>query len=99
MTPPSTWHAGPRFSPGRIFATPGAIDALSHAGMSFVTPLIRHLRGDWGDLCDEDHRQNELSLNSGLRLLSCYQLPGGKTIWIITEWDRSSTTILLPGEY
>lgn len=99
MTLPSTWHAGPRFNPGRIFATPGAIDALSRAGMSFITLLIRHLRGDWGDLCDDDRRQNELSLDSGLRLLSCYRLPGGNIVWIITEWDRSSTTLLLPDEY
>lgn len=96
---PSAHHAGPRFRAGRILATPGALDALSRANTSFITLLDRHLRGDWGDLCDDDRRENELSLEADLRLLSRYRLPHANTVWIITEWDRSSTILLLPDEY
>ena len=60
--------------------------------------LARHLAGDWGDLCEEDKAENELSLKEGFRLLSAYETEIGK-IWIITEADRSVTTILFPSEY
>ena len=61
--------------------------------------LSRHLRGDWGDLCQEDKAENELSLKHGFRLLSSYPITDNDTIWIITEADRSVTTLLLPSEY
>jgi hypothetical protein len=61
--------------------------------------LSKHLRGDWGDLCQEDKAENELSLRSGFRILSCYQVSETKIVWIITEADRSVTTLLLPEEY
>nr|WP_254218934.1 hypothetical protein [Burkholderia multivorans] len=96
---PSTVHAGPRFKLGRIFATPAALEALAQARVSIIDLLIRHMRGDWGDLSESDRQQNELSIDAGLRLLSSYVLPGGQTVWVITEWDRSSTTFLLPGDY
>ncbi|WP_423378123.1 hypothetical protein [Burkholderia sp. LMG 32019] len=99
MNLPSTRHTGPRFKLGRIFATPAAIDVLNTARLSIIDLLIRHVRGDWGDLPESDRQQNELSVEAGLRLLSCYVLPNGQTVWVITEWDRSATTFLLPGDY
>ncbi|MGX5872652.1 hypothetical protein MJ435_21405, partial [Burkholderia gladioli] len=96
---PSVQPAGPRFKLGRIFATPAALEAIADAHASIIDLLIRHIRGDWGDLSESDRQQNELSIDAGLRLLSSYVLPGGQTVWVITEWDRSSTTFLLPGDY
>ena len=61
--------------------------------------LHRHVTGDWGDLEDEDKKENELSVKEGFRILSAYSLETDVKVWIITEWDRSVTTILLPGEY
>ncbi|WP_175948153.1 hypothetical protein [Burkholderia pyrrocinia] len=99
MNLPSTHRAGPRFKLGRIFATPAALEVIAAAHVSIIDLLIRHVRGDWGDLSESDRQQNELSVEAGLRLLSSYILPGGQTVWVITEWDRSSTTFLLPGDY
>ncbi len=65
-----------------------------------TTPyLLRHLTGDWGELCEEDKQANEAALKYHLRILSAYHLTDGTKIWLITEWDRSVTTILLPEEY
>lgn len=89
----------PRFRPGRIFVTPAALEVLRTVGVSPVVLLLRHLSGDWGNLSDSDCQQNELSVDAGLRLLSSYALPVGHTVWVITEWDRSVTTILLPNDY
>lgn len=89
----------PRFQPGRIVATPGGIDALSRTQQAAATFLARHLSGDWGDLDDEDRRANERSVEDHCRILSAYHLNDGTKIWIITEADRSATTILLPEEY
>ena len=61
--------------------------------------LVRHIAGDWGDVDEHDRRENELSLIHGFRLLSAYTLYSGTKIWIITEADRSVTTVLLPEEY
>jgi len=61
--------------------------------------MARHARGDWGDLCKEDKNANNLSLKDGDRLLSAYEHPTLPKIWIITECDRSATTILFPDEY
>ena len=58
-----------------------------------------HVAGDWGELDEEDRRENELSVARGFRLLSSYTLSSGEKLWIITEADRSSTTLLLPSEY
>ena len=84
---------------GQLVATPGALDAMKEAEVSFLPYIRRHLEGDWGDISPEDASENELSLEHGFRLLSAYNLPGGDRIWIITEADRSATTILLPEEY
>jgi|OM-RGC.v1.029590558 hypothetical protein len=99
MSQSSVIYDRPRFKLGRIFATPAAIDVLSDVQVSIVDLLIRHVRGDWGDIPEADREQNELSVDVGLRLLSSYVLPNGQTVWVITEWDRSSTTFLLPGDY
>ena len=89
----------PLFCPGRIVATPGALALLERVQKSRSEFLSRHLRGDWGDLCPEDKAENELSLKHGLRLLSSYPVTETDTLWIITEADRSVTTLLLPSEY
>ncbi|ALP61357.1 hypothetical protein [Paraburkholderia caribensis] len=99
MNPPSTPHAVPRFRLGRILATPAALNALEHASISAIYLLIRHACGDWGDLCDADRQENELALYTGARLLSSYMIRDNLQVWVITEADRSATTLLLPGDY
>jgi hypothetical protein len=95
-----TATGNPRFPLGTVVATPGAIAALLANGLSPAELLVRHSLGDWGDLEPDDRRANDQSLLNGTRLLSSYALPDGETsLWVITEWDRSSTTILLPEEY
>jgi len=88
-----------KFQPGRIVATPGALAALEASGDDPMAYLVRHIAGDWGDVDEDDRRENELSLQHGFRLLSAYTLNSGTKIWIITEADRSVTTVLLPEEY
>jgi hypothetical protein len=83
---------------GRVVATPGALRLLEVAGGHPFELLARHAAGDWGDLCAFDRRQNEIALSDGYRVLSSYEIPTGR-VWIITEADRSVTTILLPEEY
>jgi hypothetical protein len=83
---------------GRVLATPGAIQLLRERGEHPFDYLARHATGDWGDLGAFDWRENELSLEHGWRVVSSYPV-GEKCIWIITEADRSVTTILLPDEY
>jgi hypothetical protein len=83
---------------GRIVATPGALKVLSEAGEELHLLLDRHASGDWGDLDEDDRRENERSLKHGWRVLSSYPV-GEKVIWVITEADGSVTTILLPEEY
>lgn len=100
MTNPHAPEASaPRFRLGRLVATPGALAALRHAESHPIALLVRHMRGDWGELDDEDRAQNEMSLITGMRLLSSYTLETGTKVWVITEADRSATTILLPDEY
>jgi hypothetical protein len=84
---------------GQVVATPGALDALADAEELPLPYLIRHARGDWGDLSPEDVRANDAACETGERLLSSYRLRDGTKLWIITEADRSSTCILLPEEY
>ena len=88
------------FSLGQIVATPGALAALEKTGQTPLDFLSRHVRGDWGELDEHDRKENELSLKRGFRLLSSYRLSSGDTKgWVITEADRSVTTLLLPDEY
>jgi hypothetical protein len=89
----------PLFPSGRLVATPGALGLLEQIHKSPLEFLSRHLRGDWGDLDQEDKTENELGLKYGLRLLSSYPVTETEKLWIITEADRSVTTLLLPEEY
>jgi hypothetical protein len=88
-----------KFDLGQLVMTVGASEALLTA--QHVPPefLLRHKHGDWGDICAEDRHENERSLRLGNRLLSSYQTRTEEKLWIITEWDRSVTTLLLPEEY
>lgn len=85
-----------KFSSGRLVATQGAIRVFTPDVLN--EHLQRHMSGDWGDLCDADKEQNRIALKFGDRLMSCYDI-GTDRLWIITEWDRSVTTMLLPDEY
>lgn len=89
----------PLFALGQVVSTPGALEALEQAGQSPVELLNRHVTGDWGTLDEEDKRENDLSVQKGYRILSAYILRTGVKVWIITEYDRSVTTFLLPSEY
>jgi len=91
-----------RFSLGRLLMTRGVnnrvADDSGFAGFVLAS-LRRHARCDWGDLCQEDKKENEFSLDKHLRLFSAYEKEGLPKIWIITEADRSATTALFPDEY
>lgn len=96
----------PLFRLGQILATPGALSTLDQLGVNPLSLVLgRHVRGDWGDLGDEDRELNNHSLSNGMRIFSSYKLakPGDdtttETVWVITEADRNSTTLLLPEEY
>jgi hypothetical protein len=82
-----------------VVATPGALEALAEAGQTPDEFLDRHAAGSWGEVNAADWEENELSVRDGFRVLSAYTLSTGVRIWIITEADRSATTILLPEEY
>lgn len=86
-----------RFSLGRIVITRNALDVLSSDDV--WESLKRHANGDWGDVCEGDDELNDDALISEGRLLSVYSDRSGTRFWIITEWDRSATTILLPEDY
>jgi hypothetical protein len=94
----------PRFNLGQIVATPGALDALREAGQQPDEFLSRHVRGDWGDLDDEDRQANDAALIDGSRILSAYTTKRGERLWVITEaaddhGRRASSCLLLPSEY
>lgn len=86
-----------KFSLGRVVITRNAMEALEPDSVHAC--LVRHHAGDWGDLCQEDLDANQFALDEGLRLLSSYQDRNGTKFWIITEADRSVTTVLLPDDY
>lgn len=87
------------FRLGRLCATNGAIRTLTSAAADPIEYVARHLAGDWGDVDPADAAANDRAFQLGARILSAYRLPDGAKIWIITEADRSATTILLPSEY
>ena len=91
--------AKPKFSLGQVVATPGALEALQQANQKSTDFLRRHVSGDWGELCEEDKELNDQALHDDSRILSAYETAKGAKIWIITEADRSATTLLLPEEY
>lgn len=98
--------SAPLFPLGQVVATPAALDASQHPGQ-FLELLARHVRGDWGSVDPEDAATNDEAVREGLRVLSAYAIDpvkpcagfGANTFWIITEADRSVTTILLPEDY
>jgi hypothetical protein len=89
----------PLFPLGNLVATRASWDAIANASDNPLRLVARHAVGDWGDIDEENRRENERCLEYGCRLLSAYTLRDGTRIWIITEPDRSSTTIRLPGEF
>jgi hypothetical protein len=91
--------ASPKFRLGKLVATPGALDALTEARQSPMEFVARHLKGDWGECCEEDRQANEDALRNEARIFSVYRTAKGVKLWVITEADRSSTCILLPEEY
>jgi hypothetical protein len=90
---------GPRFSLGQTVMTPGAIEAFQTNDQLPIELLKRHIKGDWGEVCKDDSEANEQALEHGSRIMSVYFLKDQTKIWIITEADRSATTLLLPSEY
>ncbi len=84
------------FHLGKVVATPSVLKAVPDSVI--YAALGRHLRGDWGDVCEDDWKENDNAVKNGERVLS-YRAPDGTKFWIITEWDRSYTTVLLPEEY
>lgn len=90
------------FSLGQCLITPGIKALMECTEFPIITLIHRHQSGDWGDLCPEDQQENEFALHNHLRIFSAYQLTFNNEtikIWIITEADRSATTVLLPSEY
>lgn len=88
-----------KFDLGKVVATPGALRALRDSGDNGAAYIRRHASGDWGDVGPGDSRLNDQAVKEGSRILSSYELSDGTKLWIITEWDRSVTTLLLPSEY
>ena len=92
-------HKNPLFDLGQTVATPGAIEALLQSNVSAASLLVRHYCADWGALCEEDIARNNEALRYGSRLFSSYQITETIKIWVITEADRSVTTLLVPEDY
>ena len=88
---------GPKFSLGRVVITANAARTLAQEDV--LIAIRRHARGDWGELDEHDRQENQAALKEGTRLLSAYRDRNGVKFWIITEWDRSVTTVLLPEDY
>jgi hypothetical protein len=84
---------------GQVVITPGALAEITDAEQTPFEFLLPHMHGNWGELCKEDKELNDLAVHQGDRILSAYRTGKNVKIWIITEWDRSVTTILLPQEY
>src|SRR4051812_1340702 len=89
----------PLFALGQVVATPAALNAIAELGLSPPALIHRHVTGDWSDLGAEDQQENLIAIRSSLRVFSSYKFSASVKIWIITEADRSLTTLLLPDEY
>ncbi|PXX05449.1 hypothetical protein C7399_14112 [Paraburkholderia tropica] len=94
----NTIRLKPLFHPGRLLVTPEALEKLRANRIPVISVMLRHIAGDWGIVSADDRAQNDLSIAAGLRLLSIYPLPDGARIVVVTEWDRSNTTIELIGQ-
>lgn len=88
-----------KFNFGNVVATRPLFEYCKARGFALFPYMVRHASCDWGDVCKEGWESNDEALKNGQRLLSEYKLPDGKRIWIITEWDRSATTLLFPEDY
>ena len=86
-----------KFRLGRIVTTPPALASLTRDDIT--AGIVRHMAGDWGDVGEADRAENERALKEGLRLFSVYHTENGVKFWIITEADRSITTVLMPEDY
>jgi hypothetical protein len=86
-----------KFPLGRVMMTRGVADTIALDDV--FDALVRHMSGNWGEVCEDDRRENGYSLKVGFRLLSVYRTTDGTRLWVITEADRSATTVLLPSEY
>ncbi len=86
-----------RFQPGSVVATLGALQVATHEQIAGI--VGRHLAGDWGDVSKDDAAANEKALKDGDRLVSSYEIAPDTKLYGITEWDRSATTVMTPGEY
>jgi hypothetical protein len=86
------------FDPGHVVATPAALNHLALSGSSPLELIRRHIGGDWGRVCASDGKLNDQALADDSRILSAYEIAGTR-LYVITEWDRSYTTILLASEY
>ena len=95
----------PKFKLGKTVITPGAIEALKNSNQLPDIFIKKHQYGEWGEICKEDAElNNEAIANEGnidkqMRVMSVYETNKNETVWVITEWNRSVTTILLPNEY
>ncbi|MDF7824082.1 hypothetical protein P4B35_08665 [Pontiellaceae bacterium B12227] len=87
------------FELGMVVMTPGAASLLVACGIDTCDIIERHQSGDWGELYPDDCRVNDDAVRYGSQILSAYKFEEGQRLWIITEADRSVTTLLLPSEY
>jgi hypothetical protein len=85
------------FPLGKVVATPGALESLERTGTSPSSLLDRHVAGDWGNVPPEDAKENEFSLEHRFRIMSSYAV-GSETVWVLTEANRTYTTLLTPRE-
>lgn len=88
-----------KFDFGNVVATRTLFNHCQTHKFPLLPYLLRHVNCDWGDVCKSDWESNDKAVKEGLRILSEYKLPDGLKIWIITEWDRSTTTLLFPEDY
>lgn len=88
-----------KFDFGNVVATSALFNHCQTHKFPLLPYLVRHVNCDWGDVCKSDWESNDKAVKEGLRILSEYKLPDGLKIWIITEWDRSATTLLFPEDY
>lgn len=89
----------PLFDLGQLAATPGALAALEKAGQNAMDFRSRHVTGNWGEIPEEDRKENQFSLEKGFRIMSSYRTTANDVLWVVTESSRSHTTLLLPSEY
>jgi hypothetical protein len=87
------------FKLGNVVATRTFMDRVENPEELMRTTLSRHANGDWGDCCENDKLENDRALEDGERLMSVYRTEDDTKYWVITEWDRSVTTFLLPEDY